>query len=104
MRIKDLLKKSITNLTDEELKYIGYYFFKHPEKLKEKEKVKLHKCIHCKHLMWYDCLGYDLWECQKNPCHDLKTESDKLLNNRQITHKRKCENFDRDKNWHNSCK
>ena len=88
-------------VTDEELLYIGKYFSKHPEKLRPKPKSVLHKCINCKHLVWYDCLGEHLWECLKNPCDDLETQSDRLKNNRMITHKRKCENFIEDENTYN---
>ena len=90
---KALLNKSPDELTDEELEAIGKHFLKHPIK----PVRKLHKCIRCKNLVWYDCLGEHLWECLKNPCNNLATESDKLMNNRQITHKRYCDNFDFDK-------
>ena len=96
MKIKELLKKNFLDITDEEFKYIGNYFSKHPDKLKAKPKVELHKCIWCKNLSWYDCLGEHLWECQKNPCDDLATQSDRLLTNRMITHKRKCDLFIKD--------
>lgn len=86
-----LLKKTPEELTDEELQAIGKHFAKYPQK--RKPLSKLHKCIKCKNLMWYDTLGEVLWECLKNPCNDLATESNKLMNNRQITHARRCEDF-----------
>ena len=88
MRIKDLLQKSPLELTDEELRYIGGYFLKYPNKLKPKEKVVLHKCYECKHLIWWDDLGWVIWKC-------LKT--DKEMTTKMITHKRKCNLFDKDK-------
>lgn len=91
MKVKDILNKPMSEITDEEFKYLGGYFLKHPEKLQP--SVKLHKCICCKNLLWYDYLGEGLWECLKNPCNDLATESDKLLNRRMITHQRKCKDF-----------
>lgn len=91
MKVKDILNKPMSEITDKEFKHLGSYFLKHPEKMQP--SVKLHKCISCKNLLWYDYLGEDLWECLKNPCNDLATESDKLLNRRMITHQRKCEDF-----------
>ena len=93
MRIKELLKKTPFELTDEEFKYIGKYYSERPGKLLYIQKPILHKCIDCKWLVWYDNLGGDLWECLKNPCNNLETQSDRLKNNRMITHKRKCKNF-----------
>ena len=90
---KALLKKPIGELTDEELKAIGKHFLNHPIK----PARKLHKCVNCKNLMWYDCLGRDLWQCLKNPCNDLATEEDKLMNNKQITHARYCDDYEFDK-------
>lgn len=90
---KALLKKPFDELTDEEFKCIGEHFSKHPMK---PVPSKLVKCIWCKNLLWYDALGEHLWECLKNPCEDLATQEDRLLNNRKITHLRRCENFIRD--------
>ena len=90
-----LLKKPYDELTDEELKAIGEHFLKHPKPLKPARK--LHKCVNCKNLIWYENLGWDLWECLKNPCNDLASEGDKLMNNRQITHGRYCEDYEFDK-------
>lgn len=87
---KELLSKSPFELSDEELRAIGKHCLKHPITVSSK---KLHKCISCKNLVWYDCLGEYLWECLKNPCNDLATESDKLLNNRQISHWRRCDDW-----------
>lgn len=88
---KSLLEKPFDELTDDELKTIGKHFLNHPNSIKPVHR--LHKCVNCKNLMWYDCLGRDLWECLKNPCNDLVTESYKLMNNRQITHGRYCEDY-----------
>ena len=93
---KALLKKPYDELTDEELKAIGRHFLKHPLK----PPRKLHKCITCKRLVWYDNLGETLWQCLENPCDDIKTQSDRLLNNRQVTHARYCDNwYDENKPW-----
>lgn len=95
MNIKNILKKPMSEITDEEFKYIGGYFLKHPDKLCP--PVKICKCVHCKNLLWYDFLGEDLWECIKKQCNDLATESDKLLNRRKIMHDRRCKDFVLDK-------
>ena len=94
MNIKEIEKKPFDEITDEEWAYYGKYKMKHPTK----EKPKLHKCIHCKHLMFYDDLGEQLWECYFNPCMQLgvKEEEDKLMTNKGITHKRRCDKFEKD--------
>lgn len=97
MRINELLHKEFFDLTDDELRYIGNYFLKHPERLKPKPKVILHRCIDCKWCSWYDCLGNYYWECQKNPCDDLSTQSDRLLNRHKVVVRRKCDLFEKSK-------
>lgn len=89
---KELLKKNPSELTDEELQAIGKHFMKHPIK----PVKKLHKCICCKNLLWYDCLGEHLWECLANPVEEPNTDYSKLMNNRQITHLRYCDNWIQD--------
>ncbi len=91
---KELLSKSPLELSDEELRAIGKHCLKHPVIVSSK---KLYKCISCKNLMWCCCLGENLWECLKSPVNDLSTDGDKLLNNRQISHWRRCEEW-RDNN------
>ena len=87
MKIKELLNKNPLVLTDEELKYIGKYFLKHPDKLKPKPKVVLHKCINCKHILWWDGVGGKwYWKCFKDP-------EEKEMTTMMITHKRKCDFF-----------
>ena len=88
---KALLNKPPLELSDEELKAIGKHFIDNPPHIKPVRK--LHKCIKCKNLVWYDYLGRDLYECIKNPCNDLATEANKLMNNRQITHGRYCDDY-----------
>lgn len=93
---KALLRKPFEELTEEELKAIGKHFLKHPMK----PVRKLHKCIYCKKLMFYDALGEILWECMDNPCNDLATEAHKLMNNMQVTHARYCDNwYDNNMPW-----
>ena len=89
---KKLLSKPFDELTDDEFRCIGRHFQKHPLKPVQ----KLVKCINCKKLVWYDTLGEHLWECLDNPCDDLKTQADRLMNNRKILHWRKCVNFKKD--------
>ena len=98
MKIKEILKKPPMEVTDEEFLYIGKYFYERPGKLLYVQKPVLHKCVDCKWLGFYKNLGEDLWECLQTPCSDLETQSDRLKNNRMITHKRKCENFIEDEN------
>ncbi len=93
MKINELLKKPFNDITDEEFRYIGKYFEKRPDKLKLKPKVILHKCINCKYLIWWDCLGWQLWKCLKNPG---ESEYDNTMTNKMITHKRKCDLFEKD--------
>ena len=90
---KDLLSKPFTELTDDEFVAIGKHFQKYPQK----PVRKLHKCINCKNLLWYSNYGHDSWECLKNPVNDLATEEDKLMNTRQITHGRYCDDYIFDK-------
>lgn len=92
MRIKELLHKPFGELADEEFKYIGRYFQRHPEKLKRKA-VTLHKCVDCKNLVWYASLGRDLWQCLLNPCDDLATQSDRLMTNNGVGARRRCDGF-----------
>lgn len=89
MKIKELLHKDFLEITDEEFKYIGNYFLKHPDKLKPKPKIELHKCYKCKHLIWWDNLGWDIWKCLKK---------DKQMTTMMITHKRKCLDYKEDDN------
>ena len=89
---KEILDKPPLELTDEELEAIGKHFLKHPIN----PVRKLHKCIHCKNLLWYDCLGEHLWECLANPVEVPNPDYSKLMNNRQITHLRYCDNWIRD--------
>ena len=86
---KNLLSKPYNEITDEELSAIGKHFAKYPIK----PILKKVKCINCKNLVWYDALGEQLWECLKNPCDDLATQGDRLMNNRKILHWRKCINY-----------
>ena len=95
MKINELLHKDFFDLTDDELKYIGNYFSKHPDKLKTKPKVILHKCIKCKHLIWWDALGWDLWKCLKKQ-KPGEGEYENTMTNKMITHKRKCDLFEAD--------
>lgn len=89
MKIKELLTKSPIELNDEELKYIGKYFYKHPDKLKPKPKTKLYKCIYCKHLVWWEALHLQRWKCLKY---------DKEMSTMMVTHKRKCLDYEKDDN------
>ena len=89
MKVKEILAKPPLEVTDEELSYLGKYFQKHP--VKPKPKVVLHKCIWCKHIIWWDGIGGKwYWKCLKGP-------EEKEMTTMMITHKRKCENFEEDK-------
>ena len=91
MNIKEIEKKPWDEITDEEWAYYGRYKMNHSPK----KRPGLHKCKDCKFLMFYDALGELLWECYHNPCKQLgiKEEEDKLMTNRAIAHKRRCEFF-----------
>ena len=86
---KALLSKPADELTDDELRAIGAHFAKHPPK----PVVKLHKCITCKKLLWYDNLGEALFECLDNLVIDLAKDADKLINVRKACHWRRCEGW-----------
>lgn len=94
-KIIKVFQKPPLGTTDEELKLIGKYLLEHPEQFKSKPKEKLHRCIDCRWCTWYDCLGKSYWECQKNQCDDLKTQSDRLLTNHMVVAKRKCKKFNK---------
>ena len=86
---KALLKKPFDEFTDDELKAIGKHFGKYPPK----PVVKLHKCITCKKLLFYDNLGETLFECLDNPVNDLAKDEDKLINIRKACHWRRCDGW-----------
>ena len=95
MGIKELLKKPFGELTDEDFRQIGLYYQEHKDKLILQKKPVLHRCIDCKWCSWYENLGKDYWECQHNPCDDIKTQSNRLLTNHMVVTKRKCDNYDK---------
>lgn len=86
---KALLSKSPSELTDDELRAIGEHFAKYPPK----PARKLHKCIACKRLIWYDTLGEQLFMCLDKPVNDLAKDSHLLLNIRKIQHWRYCDRW-----------
>lgn len=86
---KALLNKPLKELTDDELRAIGKHLAKYPLK----PVVKLHKCIACKRLVWFDALGEQLFMCLDKPVNDLATEGHLLMNIRKIQHWRKCDRW-----------